>query len=219
MNVRIRPEIEALAVPIESVTPHPRNIRQGDIGAISVSLEAHGQYRPILVQRSTGYILAGNHTWAAAERLGWSHVAATFVEVDDTQAIKILLADNKSSDLASYDEHALTQLLGELAKHNDMDGSLWDQSDISGLIRTLDNDTLISDTIGSIASIGTEGASNPLERPAPANAVVGSINQMVFIVTPEERATIREALNQTGRTAPTDQLLYIIDFFLKRDRA
>ncbi len=218
MNVRIRPEIEPLAVPIEAITPHPKNIRQGDIGAISVSLEAHGQYRPILVQKSTGFILAGNHTWAAAERLGWSHIAVTYVDVDDNQAIKILLADNKASDLASYDEHALTQLLGDLAKQNDMEGSLWDQSDINGLIRTLGNDTLISDTIGSIANIATEGASNPLERPAPANAVVGSINQMVFIVTPDERATIREALNQTGKTAPTDQLLHLVEFFLKRDR-
>jgi hypothetical protein len=217
VNVRIRPEIESLAVPIGSITPHPRNIRQGDIGAISVSLQAHGQYRPILIQRSTGFILAGNPTWAAAERLGCTEIAATYVDVDENQAIKILLADNKSSDLASYDEHALTQLLGDLAKHNDMDGSLWDQSDINGLIRLLGSDTLISDTIGSIADIATEGASNPLDRPAPVNAVVGSINQMVFAVTPEERLTIRDALNQTGKTAPTDQLLEIVEFYLKRD--
>jgi len=44
----IRKEIETLAINIDEVHTHPANVRQGDVGAISESLKAHGQYRPIV---------------------------------------------------------------------------------------------------------------------------------------------------------------------------
>jgi len=97
----IRAEIQQHAVPIDDVQGHPKNVRQGDVGAISVSLEAHGQYKPILVQQSTGFIIAGNHTWMAAKALGWPEIAVQYLEVDDDKALRILLADNRSTDLAT----------------------------------------------------------------------------------------------------------------------
>lgn len=54
--------VEYDVVPVTSVTPHPRNVRHGDVGAITQSLAEFGQYRPIVVQRSTGHVLAGNRT-------------------------------------------------------------------------------------------------------------------------------------------------------------
>lgn len=50
--------------------PHPRNPRQGDVGAIYQSIEANGFYGAIVAQRSTGYILAGNHRYKAAAEAG-----------------------------------------------------------------------------------------------------------------------------------------------------
>jgi hypothetical protein len=46
-------KIEHTIVDIDSVETHPKNVRQGDIGAISESLKAHGQYRPIVVDKRT----------------------------------------------------------------------------------------------------------------------------------------------------------------------
>jgi hypothetical protein len=37
----IRKEIEHLAINIDELHTHPSNVRQGDVGAISESLEAH----------------------------------------------------------------------------------------------------------------------------------------------------------------------------------
>jgi ParB-like chromosome segregation protein Spo0J len=102
-------------VPLDALTPHPRNVRQGDVGAISESLKAHGQYRPIVAQRSTGHILAGNHTFKAAQALGWSEIAVTFLDVSDDQAVRIMLADNRTNDLATYDDAALAEVLKEIA--------------------------------------------------------------------------------------------------------
>ena len=106
---KVRKELEKLAQPIDSIKPHPRNVRQGDIGTISRSLEANGQYRPIVAHKATNHILAGNHTWKAAKALGWSKIAVTFVDCNEEDAIRILLADNKANDLATYDDQALLE--------------------------------------------------------------------------------------------------------------
>lgn len=44
-------------VPVGDLTPHPDNANEGDVGAISESLERHGQYRAIVVSQATGHIL------------------------------------------------------------------------------------------------------------------------------------------------------------------
>ena len=101
MTHGIHPTIMQYAVPIDSVTPHPTNPRRGDVAAIAESLELNGQYKPIICRTTDRTILAGNHTFAAARRLGWTEIAVSFVDVDDEEARRILLADNRHSDLAS----------------------------------------------------------------------------------------------------------------------
>lgn len=135
-------KIEYTTVDIDLIEPHPKNVRQGDIGAISESLKAHGQYRPIVVDKRTNQILAGNHTWKAAKSLGWKQIQAGFVETkDDDEALRILLADNKANDLAMYDTSSLEDLLKELAKTDiGLEGTLFDLDDLNNL--QIDNDVL-----------------------------------------------------------------------------
>lgn len=107
--------IEELLVPIDSVKPHPRNPRVGDVKKIAVSLELNGQFRPIVVNRRDGSILAGNHTWKAAKSLGWTEIGATFVDADEDAAQRIMLADNRLAELGRYDESELLALLQDVA--------------------------------------------------------------------------------------------------------
>lgn len=138
----IRPEIQSLATPITQLKPHPQNVRQGDVGAISLSLEQHGQYRPIVVQQSTGFILAGNHTYKAAKALKWKDIAATYVDVDDEQALRILLIDNRANDLASYDDSALVEMLKALMDTElKLDGTGFDPSNLDQLLKDLEMET------------------------------------------------------------------------------
>ena len=129
-------EIQHLIVDIDSVQAHEKNVRQGDIGAISESLKAHGQYRPIVVDRRTNKILAGNHTWKAAKALGWKQISVGFVETkDDNEALRILLADNKANDLATYDEAELIDLLKQIADTSEgLLGTLFDGDDLDDLV-------------------------------------------------------------------------------------
>ena len=138
MPNNIRPEIKTLAKPIGNFRTHERNVRQGDIGAICTSLEAHGQYRPIVVHKETNQILAGNHTFLSAQALGWDKIAVTFVDCDDEQAMRILLADNRSNDLATYDDGELIELLRELSSTQiGLEGTLYDGDDLDALIQAI----------------------------------------------------------------------------------
>jgi len=114
-----------------------RNPRRGDVAAIRESLEHNGMYRPLVVNRPTMEVLAGNHTLRAIRELGWLEVDVYFVEVDEDAARRILLADNRTSDLATNDAEELVSLLGEL---DALEGTGYDQDDLDGLLDELDAD-------------------------------------------------------------------------------
>lgn len=124
--------------PLDTVRPHPRNPRQGDTGAIHESIEANGFYGAIIAQKSTGFILAGNHRWQAAQQSGATEIPVTWVDVDDDHALRILLADNRTNDLASYDDEALAEILREIhAEHGNLIGTGYDGDDLDQLLEDL----------------------------------------------------------------------------------
>ena len=127
-NIRLS---EAETVPLNSITPHPENARRGDVDKIAESLAHHGQYKPIVVNNRDKTILAGNHTYKAAKRLKWKNIAVVWVDVDDTTAKRIILADNRTSDLGSYNEPALKALLEEL--DGDFAGTGFTADDVANL--------------------------------------------------------------------------------------
>jgi ParB-like chromosome segregation protein Spo0J len=115
---------------LTKLKPYPNNPRRGDLHVLVESLTTHGQYKPIVVQLSTNYILAGNHTFKAAKQLGWKKIAVTYIDCDDQTAKRIMLADNRTTDLASYDEIGLYELLDALP---DLQGTGFTQTDIDEL--------------------------------------------------------------------------------------
>jgi DNA modification methylase len=107
-------QAESKSVPIDSIKEYPGNPRKGNIELIRESLRANGQYRDVVVQRSTGYVLVGNHTRKAAKEEGWSEIRATFIDCDDEQAKRIVLVDNRANDVAGYDLPLLADILRDL---------------------------------------------------------------------------------------------------------
>ncbi|MBU6346274.1 MAG: ParB N-terminal domain-containing protein, partial [Cyanobacteria bacterium REEB494] len=93
----------------------PGNPRIGDVDAVAASLEKFGQRKPIVVRKDDGTIIAGNHTWQAAKKLGWKEIAVAYVGDDDTTAQAYALADNRTAELGSYDEQALKDLIDKVA--------------------------------------------------------------------------------------------------------
>lgn len=126
---------------------YQRNPRKGNVGVVAASLKAHGQYRPIVVNIGTHTgrryeVLAGNHTLKAFRTLAqrepddprWGAVSAHFIDVDEDQARRIVLADNRTADGGSYDADSLSDLLGGLNDSIDGLGATgFDFSDLDAL--------------------------------------------------------------------------------------
>jgi hypothetical protein len=124
-------------VGVNSLHVHPANPRQGDVGAIYESIEHNGFYGAIIVQRSSGAILAGNHRYMAAVQSGITELPVLYVDVDDDRALRILLADNRTNDKASYDNSSLAEILSDLANTSDLLGTGYDGDDLDELIASL----------------------------------------------------------------------------------
>lgn len=106
-GVKFHPALEPLMEPIAAVLPHPDNPNNGDDVEIAVSIEVNGMYRPVEAQLSTGYVLAGNTTYAACLLLEATILPVVWLDVDDQAAMRILLGDNQLARLARMDQGLL----------------------------------------------------------------------------------------------------------------
>jgi hypothetical protein len=127
------------SVGIETVQPHPMNARRGDVSKIEQSLRQHGQYVPIVVHDATGHILKGNHTHRVMrEKLGRSHILATFVSCTEEQALAILAVDNKTTDGAGYNDESLLALLEQLNGADMLGAAGYLESEMDDLVALLE---------------------------------------------------------------------------------
>lgn len=119
-------------VPVGEVQLHPDNAKLGDVPAIASSIERNGFYGSLVVQRSTGYILVGNHRWLAAREDGLTEIPVLFVDVDADQARRIMVADNRTSELGEFDAEKLTALLASF--DGDLEGTGYSVDDLQDML-------------------------------------------------------------------------------------
>lgn len=122
--------LKQFEVPVEDLHEWEHNPRKGDVEAVKSSLQRFGQRVPIIYRtekvgsKKFKVVYAGNHRLRAAEALGWKSVAA--VDADDLskeQVKAFAVADNRTADLASYDDELLADLIRDL---NQFDKDLFD---------------------------------------------------------------------------------------------
>lgn len=133
-------DLKKVRVKLTDLRAFEGNARRGDIEAIAQSLAELGQFRTIVVNKGThtgraNEVLAGNHTVQAANLIDMTHLDATFVDVDDDTAKKIVLADNRTNDLATYDDVALAELLESLGADN-LAGTGFTEDDYDDILDT-----------------------------------------------------------------------------------
>lgn len=142
-------ESELIYVTPASLALYHQNPRLGNVQAIMDSLRAHGQYKPVVVNRGTHTgrgmeVLAGNHTVKAfrdlqaaePEKDEWRLMSAVIIDVDEDMAKRIVLVDNRSPELGTYDNEVLTDLLGSLG---DLSGTGYTDEDLAGLLAGVDD--------------------------------------------------------------------------------
>ena len=106
-----------MKISITDLSLDPKNARKHsarNLEAIAASLEKFGQRKPIVVHR--GVVLAGNGTLEAAKSLGWTEIDVAEVpdDWDNDTAKAYALADNRTAELAEWDENELAKQLLEL---------------------------------------------------------------------------------------------------------
>lgn len=115
--MKIHNSLKSLAVPIESLAQDPANARthsRKSIESIKSSLGRFGQLKPIVLHRNGTTILAGNGTWEAAKELGWQEIAATKTDLESSESVAFAIADNRTAELADWDQELLDAQLAEL---------------------------------------------------------------------------------------------------------
>lgn len=106
------------------------------IGLIAKSIEQFGFLNPILVDENKN-VIAGHGRIEAAKHLNFKEIDAIVIEgLNDTQRRAYILADNKLSELAEWDEKIVAQELKDLHDADfdtDVTGFLYEEIDFSFL--------------------------------------------------------------------------------------
>jgi DNA modification methylase len=103
-------------VELSKLAADPANVRKHNsknLKAIEASLRRFGQQKPIVVD-GDGIVRAGNGTLAAAQQLGWTHIDIVRTALKGADATAYAIADNRTAELAEWDEEALAQQLASI---------------------------------------------------------------------------------------------------------
>lgn len=138
----IAPGLRALAVPVAELTlmvGNPRSHPAKNLEAIKAALVEYGQVETILVNRrkQPWEVIHGNGRLQAARELGWTHVAANIVDVDDATAKAMTVVLNRTGELAKWDKEALDKLLGEVRTSEKLSAMLAELAQEQGIASTV----------------------------------------------------------------------------------
>ncbi len=186
--------LRPLAVAIDRLKPDPENARKHgrkNLDSIRESLTRYGQTKPIAARRADGVVLAGNGRLRVAREMGWESIAVVWMDGTDAELRAYAILDNKTSDLAEWDELALAESLAELARA-DVDLSAMGFS--SAEIDALDL------TIPEPEPEAEEHADAPTPEPTTR-----AKNQATLVVKPQAQARSGHQPERTTAAQPQDE--------------
>ena len=111
---------------VQRLTQDQENSRSHDrknLDAIKQSLEAFGQQKPIVIDHQ-GKVIAGNGTLAAAQELGWKTIQAVVSNLEGASQTAYAIADNRTAELAGWDDDQLAQSLARLQNDQTIDETI-----------------------------------------------------------------------------------------------
>jgi hypothetical protein len=116
-----RDALQVIMVDVADLHELPDNPRNGDVEAVCKSYERFGQRKPIVARHNADgqlVVYSGNHQLKAVKLLGWSQMAVHLADdLTEEEALAFALADNRVSDLGTYDSK-LMQLALDSISHN-----------------------------------------------------------------------------------------------------
>jgi len=135
-------------VPIDSLHFDPSNVRKHDaknIDAIKASIARFGQQKPIVID-ADGVVRAGNGTLSAMRALSFKEIDVVRTPLRGSEATAYAIADNRTAELAEWDDDALAQTLAAL-QIEDEDLAIATGFDASEIDRLTAPDEVIEDEV------------------------------------------------------------------------
>lgn len=127
---------DLILLPLSQLVEDPENARvHGDrnLSVIAESLKTNDQYAPLVIQKSTMRIVVGNGRYRAMRMMGWTEAWCVVKELNNEQARRLSLIDNRSAELASWDDRALATALKQLDSNISLNELGWSDSELSML--------------------------------------------------------------------------------------
>jgi hypothetical protein len=139
--VRYVDGLRDLLEPVENVAPAVRNPNNGDVEKIAESIQINGFRVPIIVREGTNEIICGNHRYYAVLMLGGTQIPVLRQAFTDEQAMRFLIADNRTARLGRDDPAMLLEILDELRSDTPagLFGTGFDEEDYEHLSTLLDS--------------------------------------------------------------------------------
>lgn len=119
--------------PVSKLKPDKKNARKHgakNLAAIKNSLKKFGQQKNIVILKD-GTVIAGNGTLEAAKSLGWKKLAVHVFSGTAAEARAFAIADNRTGELAEWDEDFLARELKDLAVDFKLEDLGFDAADLS----------------------------------------------------------------------------------------
>lgn len=122
-NTGDSPEVGYETVSVDSLVLDPSNVRKHDqrnLDAIKASLLRFGQQHPIIVN-GDGVVIAGNGRLMAMKSMGWQNARIVKTDLKGAEATAFAIADNRTAELAEWDDDGLAQTLAALQNDDSID--------------------------------------------------------------------------------------------------
>jgi ParB-like chromosome segregation protein Spo0J len=113
---------------LSALVEHPQNPRSGDDEAVAESIEVNGFYGAIVAQESTSRVLVGHTRRRNLMDAGAKTGPVLWIDVDDERALRILLTDNRTAELAAWIPGKLSDVLSAMGA--DVTGTGFSAADV-----------------------------------------------------------------------------------------
>jgi hypothetical protein len=200
-------------VSFDRLTHHPDNPNTGDLGVIRESIDKNGWHGAIVAQRSTGYILVGNHrTKVLRDHPKYDSVPAVqWVDCDDATARRILLADNRASDMRAYDDAALLAVLQAIKEDDETGLTGTGFSDVDLLSLTEWQEPVLPDDL-DVPDVEPVKPAAKQKKPETALPLAYSADVLRTFET-----KLAKARTATGAATNSDLFLLLVERLLESD--
>jgi hypothetical protein len=117
--------------------------------------------------------------------MGWKTISVILLDVDDEEALRILLADNTTADKGTYDNPQLNEILVEL-KPLGLEGTGYTEGEARALGDRLANVEFLDDVIARPTGEDDDVEVTTTDKPG--------LYRLAYVVTAPQRDRVTEAL-------------------------